>query len=344
MRDSSDQSAEETDTNTRTSISKNVKPSKSSSGSSSGIGTLPQERSKNTPKYDRKPSRHIRSSKQSSTTLKSLKDSMSKTKKSIKKGLFSKKSEGNHKTDEYDWAQEALILEKFEQDLLEEDTEEDIESFSDDENSDHYTDNERDIVIAGETNDSIHKIMEDKTMKKHSRSISNTRSRSTSRVANKTNNINVTRNLNKGQINKTYEEDTDYTSSELISESEGEIDGKIKQQGYSKKIQEHSDYSDKNDKVTDKPAMKTLKKTFTSMLSKLPFATNHAETSSESENGSIKSETSGHWEAASTLDRSAYQKRLMKKGSGNLGRAHSASSVNVEHKGIKTFEYKVISY
>ena len=75
------------------------------------------------------------------TTLRSLKDSLSKTKKSIKKSLFSKQS--NNKTDEYDWAEEALVFGKFEQDLLEENTEADIESFSDDDNSDHYEDNVR---------------------------------------------------------------------------------------------------------------------------------------------------------------------------------------------------------
>jgi hypothetical protein len=74
--------------------------------------------------------------------------------------------------------------------------------------------------------------------------------------------------------------------------------------------------------------MQTLKKTFTSMLSKLPFAANNADISSVSENSSIKSETSGH----STIDKSTYQKRLMKKGSENLGRARSASSVNLQHK------------
>ena len=107
-------------------------------------------------------------------------------------------------------------------------------------------------------------------------------------------------------------------------------------------MQEHSDYSAKDDKEPEKPAMKTLKKTFTSMLSKLPFAANHAETSSVSENGSIKSEISSQKAASSTLERSTNQKRLMKKGSGNLGRAKSASSVNLEHKGINSFEYEVI--
>ena len=111
-------------------------------------------------------------------------------------------------------------------------------------------------------------------------------------------------------------------------------------------MEEHSDYSYKNDKVPDKPAMKTLKKTFTSMLSKLPFAANNAETSSVSENGSVKSEISGHREAASTLDRASYHKRLMKKFSGNLGRAHSDSSVNLQHKGNKRVftSYKELAY
>ena len=43
-----------------------------------------------------------------------------------------------------------------------------------------------------------------------------------------------------------------------------------------------------------------------------------------------------HWLSGhSTLDRATYQKRQMKKGSGNLGRAHSASSVNLQHKGTR---------
>ena len=159
-------------------------------------------------------------------------------------------------------------------------------------------------------------------MKKQSKS--NTRSRSTSRIANKQHHRNNSRILSADHI-------ADYTSSDLIPESEGETDGKIKEKKYSKQKQEHGDYSDKDDKVHDKLATMTLKKTFTSMLSKLPFADNKAETSSVKENGRSKSETSGH----STLDRATYQKRQMKKGSGNLGRAHSASSVNLQHKGTR---------
>ena len=140
--------------------------------------------------------------------------------------------------------------------------------------------------------------------------------------------------LSADHIQKTHKEDTDYTSNELTSESEGENDGQINKQKYKNHMQERSYYSAKDDEEPEKPAMQTLKKTFTSMLSKLPFAANYAETSS----------VSSHREAASTLDRSTSQKRLMKKGSGNLGRAKSASSVNLQHKGINSFEYEVIHY
>ena len=95
-----------------------------------------------------------------------------------------------------------------------------------------------------------------------------------------------------------------------------------------------------DDKVPDKPAMQTLKKTFTSMLSKLPFTVNHAETRSVSENGSVKSETSGHREEISKLDGSTYQEKLQKNGSGNLGREHSASSVNLQNEGTTSFDYR----
>jgi hypothetical protein len=60
-------------------------------------------------------------------------------------------------------------LDKFEHDLLEENTEGDIESFSDGDNSDHYEDNVRGNILVGEPNCNIHKITEDKKMKKHSR-------------------------------------------------------------------------------------------------------------------------------------------------------------------------------
>ena len=116
----------------------------------------------------------------------------------------------------------------------------------------------------------------------------NSKSRSTSRVANKQHSRNNSRILSADHIQKTHKEDTDYTSSELTSESEGENNGKINKQKYSNQMQEHSDYSAKDDKVPDKPAMQTLKKTFTSMLSKLPFTANHRETSLVSENGSVK--------------------------------------------------------
>ena len=117
--------------------------------------------------------------------------------------MFSKQS--NNKTDEYDWA---LVFGKFEQDLLEENTEADIESFSDDENSQQYTDNVRDNVQVGGQNCMIHKITEDKTIKKQSRRKSNSRNRSTTRVANKQNSRNNPRILSADHIQKTDKEET----------------------------------------------------------------------------------------------------------------------------------------
>ena len=102
-----------------------MKPSKSSSRSSSCIGTLSHESRNNKLKYDGKSIRCVSPSRKPITTLRSLKDSLSKTKKNIKRGFSPKQFNSNNKTHEYDWAPEGLILDKFDQDLLEENTEAD---------------------------------------------------------------------------------------------------------------------------------------------------------------------------------------------------------------------------
>ena len=83
----------------------------------------------------------------------------------------------------------------------------------------------------------------------------------------------------------------------------------------------------------EKPAIKTLKKTFTSMLSRIPFSRNHTDTSSISEYDSDESEMAIQSHEASTLDRSKYRKKQAKKMSGNLERARSETSVNKTHSG-----------
>ena len=83
--------------------------------------------------------------------------------------------------------------------------------------------------------------------------------------------------------------------------------------------------------------MNTLKKTFSAMLSKMPFARRRVDTTSISDNCSVMSKSSKAWDATSTIDRA-----LFNRGSGrvrrstNLGRANSTASVNIKNSGIRS--------
>ena len=121
-----------------------------------------------------------------------------------------------------------------------------------------------------------------------------------------------------------HREGVNYTT----SESDEEKDQKLSKKKSSNKILENNEYSS-NDGT--KPAIKTLKKTFTSMLSRIPFSRNHTDTSSISEFDSDESEMVRN--EAGTLDRSNYRRKQAKKQSGKHERARSETSLNQTHSG-----------
>ena len=110
----------------------------------------------------------------------------------------------------------------------------------------------------------------------------------------------------------------------------------MKERKHSNELKECSDYSSKDELLTDKPAMNTLKKTFSAMLSKIPvFARSHAYTSSISDNCSVMSKSSKAWDATSTIDRALFNRGSGKvRRSNNIGRANSTASVNIKNSGI----------
>ena len=141
--------------------------------------------------------------------------------------------------------------------------------------------------------------------------------------------------LNHEQYLKKYKGDIVYSSED---DCDFEKEGKeIKERKYSNQLKECSEYSSKDELLTDKPAMNTLKKTFSSMLSRIPtFSRQRADSSSISDNCSVLSRNSKPWDAASTIDRALYGSRKERK-SNNLGRANSSASVNI--KSSSNFSY-----
>ena len=136
---------------------------------------------------------------------------------------------------------------------------------------------------------------------------------------------------------KKYTEDIVYRNEEDsdFENDENDREGKMKS---SNQLKECSDSSSKDELLTDKPAMNTLKKTFSAMLSKMPvFARSRADTSSISDNCSVMSKSSKAWDATSTIDRA-----LFNRGSGrvrrytNIGRANSTAFVNIKNSGIRS--------
>ena len=132
----------------------------------------------------------------------------------------------------------------------------------------------------------------------------------------------------KGDIVFSSEEDADYEN------DRNDAEGKIKERKYSNELKECSDYSSNDELLTDKPAMNTLKKTFSAMLSKMPvFARSRADTSSISDNCSVMSKSSKAWDATSTIDRALYRGSGRDGRSNNLGRGNSTASVNIKKSG-----------
>ena len=143
----------------------------------------------------------------------------------------------------------------------------------------------------------------------------------------KVNNMEKQSASNNNQYVKRYKGDIKYST-----EDHGrDIGGKMKEMKVSNQLREFSDYSGKDEDDDDKPAINTLKKTFSSMLSKMPgFARQSEDSSSTSDNCSVMSKSSKAWDASSTLGKSLYRKP---KESSALSRANSTASVNIKSSG-----------
>ena len=268
------------------------------------------------------------------STLKTLKKSLSKTHKNITKGLFKKDS--SNASDEID-----LVLgrpkSKNKNRFKEEYHQEQLGFSSDEDGSFIYTNIEdadtEDVDIEDVSNCDVdiqnedaknvvayeNKIMHDeiehnvtKPRKKHARNRSVSRSKAVTRKM-------INGNLSKNDNYSTkYKEDDDSTSNEDGSEFAQHISGQLTKQDYSVPVEENSEHSCNSSTIPEKPVIRTLKKTFTSMLSRIQISRNTTDTSS-SDNESVHSNTSQQTQIE--------RLNQIRKRSGHLGRAKSETSL-----------------
>ena len=199
-------------------------------------------------------------------------------KKSISEwGIFSPKNnnikeEGCQK---YELSQKTPILEKYDHRVLEENDDEDFDSFDEGHGSCSGSDLDDTEEVLAVRYSRIDKLKGFRRKSGESQSKSNTKSKS--------------KDTNKETIYEGKKTDQARKAGKLKkykhiyeNESESEIErgrGKLLEKKYSNQLEEISDYSSKEEILSDKPAMNTLKKTFTAMLSRMPFARNSADAS-----------------------------------------------------------------
>ena len=370
---SSDEEMQIYESRSKIPISDNMKRAKSVSRSSSGVGTSSHQSSKKRDGTDETSSRCFSPSLKNNmieeegfsddnketpvnnvrtevkrkitpmpdnkySTLRSLKNTLTKNKSRSKFDLFSSKGKKKEsEVDKYELAQKTPILDKYDPNTLQENDDEDFGSFTEEDGSFSMSEVEEN----GDQNDQYSKIIKRRGQKLESNSIKE-KSRSSTQLYHNSHhakerdlqNNALTHTQSNSQYLKKYRGNIVYSSeddSELDSNDEEKT---AKERKYSNQLKECSDYSSKDELLTDKPAMNTLKKTFTSMLSKMPFARSRADSSSISDNCSVRSKSSKAWDTASTIDRSVFRSGDRNKRAKNLARANSSASVNIKNSGI----------
>ena len=279
------------------------------------------------------------------SALKSLKKSLTKNKSKSKLELTTNNNSKKEKhIERYELAQKTPILDKYDLNTLQENDDEDFDSFSEEDGSYSFSDFDE----HEDAKDQYSKVDKTKNQRTKSKRVTeNYRSNSTinedqykTKKQNKDNVVNKAGSSKQDPYLKKYKGDIVYSSED---ESDFEIEknkaekkarGNVKERKYSNQLKECSDYSSSRDELlTDKPAMNTLKKTFTNMLSKIPFTRNRADSSSISDNCSVMSKSSKAWDATSTLGRLSHMGSRTDKNSTKIGRANSTASVNIKKSG-----------
>ena len=369
LEETSDEELETHRSKTKVNESESMKKEKSVSRSSSGIGTSSRPSSKRRDFSDEtssrcfspplqndfieeesdkhKPETGSHNKLQTKKNVNNILENKNSTLRSLKKSLSRRKNKDKLNTskdkdihDRYNLAQNTPILDKYDPKNLRDNADEDFGSYSEEDESFSISDFEENV----EVNDQYSKIQKIKVHKKKSTEINNENYRSNLQLNEETKetkkwtkgkDIHQPINSNHDQYLKKYRGNIRH-SSEDDSDSENEeeeINGPRKERIYSDQLRECSDYTSNDELLNDKPAMNTLKKTFSNMLSKIPvFTRQHADSSSISDNCSVLSRNSKPWDTTSTIDRALYGHRKDKE-TRNLGRTNSTASVNIKRSG-----------
>ena len=352
LEESSDEDIEIYKSRSKIPVPEKIKNGKSVSRSSSGIGTSSRPSSKKRDFSDETSSRCFsppfsdnqedfgNGKFETKRNVTSVQDKKYGTLKSLKKSLSMRKSKSkldllpSKEHERYNLAQKTPILDKYDPNDIQENDDEDFGSFSDEDGSFSMSDFEENEDA--ERYSKIHKItVQNKKTKEMSNrySISNLQLNEEKKRSNKgkdeTENTSL---LNHGNYLKKYRGKIVQNSDSDSENEEEKMEGK-KEKKYSNQLKECSDYASNDELLTDKPAINTLKKTFSNMLSKIPvFARQRADSSSISDNCSVLSRSSKLLDTESRGDRHSRK----------IDRTNSTASVNIKRSGIQPYIFILI--